>query len=210
MYIKVCGMKDPENIRSLTDLPIHFMGLIFYPRSPRYAGDREPLMLRVLPDIIRKVGVFVNEAPDIVINHIDRFELNYVQLHGNESPEYIDLLRSKKEVGIIKAFSISGKQDLKAVEMYGDGCDYFLFDTKTPGYGGSGLQFDWNILTEYNGNIPFFLSGGISVADAERIKEIDHPQLYALDLNSKFEISPGIKDISLINQFIKQINDEQN
>lgn len=218
MKIKVCGMKYPDNIQELGRLPIAYMGFILYPKSPRYILDQNGSIevsltekrgiLSTIPSHIKKVGVVVNDKPDLVASHIKNLGLNCIQLHGTEDNSFCDLIRQKSpKTEIIKAISVANISDLEKTKEYSkDSCDYFLFDTKTPQHGGSGKKFDWSILDAYNGDIPFLLSGGISIDDIERIKEIKHPQLYGLDLNSKFEIKPALKDIELLKQFIKQLN----
>lgn len=209
MKIKVCGMKNPENIQSLAQLPIDYMGLIFYPKSPRYIQNLDASLLDVLPNTISRVGVFVNEDIASLLRLIDKYELSVVQLHGNESLEYCSNMKDKyPKLIIIKAFNVSEPSDFIKMDQYIDVCDYFLFDTKTTQHGGSGLKFDWNILNEYMGDTPFFLSGGISAGDVEVIRNISHPKLYALDLNSKFELEPGLKNITLLEQFINQLKNE--
>ena len=202
-------MKSPENIRSLAQLPIDYMGLIFYPKSPRYIQNLDASLLDVLPNTISRVGVFVNEDIASLLRLIDKYELSVVQLHGNESLEYCSNMKDKyPKLIIIKAFNVSEPSDFIKMNQYIDVCDYFLFDTKTSQHGGSGLKFDWNILNEYMGDTPFFLSGGISAGDVEVIRKISHPKLYALDLNSKFELEPGLKNITLLEQFINQLKNE--
>lgn len=209
MKIKVCGMKIHTNIEALGQLPIDFMGLIFYSKSPRYINDLNPDSLNILSSSISKVGVFVNEDIDTLIEQVKTYKLNFVQLHGNESADYCKEVKTRQnDLHIIKAFNVADATDFEKTEDYKSVCDYFLFDTKTPQYGGSGQKFDWNILDAYKGKTPFFLSGGITVDDVQAIKKIKHPSLYALDLNSKFEIEPGIKNIELIQQFIKTLRDE--
>jgi len=206
MKIKVCGMKSPDNIRELSQLPIDLMGLIFYPKSPRYIGDLAPDALDALPENIGRVGVFVNEDLQVVVDFINKYRLNYVQLHGNESPEYcINLKGLSPEIKIIKAFSIAEASDFEKTKDYENRVDYFLFDTKTPQYGGSGQKFDWSILNDYTGNAPFFLSGGISAEDALLIRKLENDRIVGLDLNSRFEIEPGLKNIELLHRFIKEI-----
>ena len=202
-------MKSPENIRALAQLPIDYMGLIFYPKSPRYIQNLDASLLDVLPNTISRVGVFVNEDIASLLRLIDKYELSVVQLHGNESLEYCSNMKDKyPKLIIIKAFNVSEPSDFIKMNQYIDVCDYFLFDTKTSQHGGSGLKFDWNILNEYMGDTPFFLSGGISAGDVEVIRKISHPKLYALDLNSKFELEPGLKNITLLEQFINQLKNE--
>ena len=202
-------MKNPENIQALAQLPIDYMGLIFYPKSPRYIRDLESSLLDILPNTISRVGVFVNENITSLLRLIEKYELSVVQLHGNESLEYCSNIKDKyPKLIIIKAFNVSESSDFIKMDQYADVCDYFLFDTKTSQHGGSGLKFDWNILDEYMGNTPFFLSGGISAEDVDAIRKISHPKLYALDLNSKFELEPGLKNITLLEQFINQLKNE--
>jgi len=207
MKIKVCGMKYPDNIEALSRLPIDYMGLIFYDKSPRMVEKLTLADLNILPTHIKRTGVFVKATIDFINEKISQYNLDAIQLHGNESPDFCNELNGK--IPVIKAFSISSASDFLITKDYEIYVQYFLFDTKTPQYGGSGEKFDWNILKEYEGETPFFLSGGISAQDVNKIKEIKHPGLYAVDLNSRFETQPGLKDIELLNQFIKQLNDEQ-
>lgn len=209
MKIKVCGMKSPDNIKSLAQLSIDYMGLIFYPKSPRYIQDLDPMFLDVLPDKINRVGVFVNEDVEVLLKQIDKYKLSVVQLHGTESLEYCEIIKNRyPKLMLIKAFNVSEVADFSKMEQYESVCNYFLFDTKTSQHGGSGLKFDWTILDGYKGKIPFFLSGGISSEDVQAIKNISYPKLYALDLNSRFELEPGVKNIELLEQFINQLKDE--
>lgn len=204
--IKVCGMRDAHNIEQLVELPFDYIGFIFYPQSPRYVRRLESDTLSLIPDSIKKVGVFVNDIPSRVMSYIKDYKLDSVQLHGYEDPHYCQFLKSKSpDTDIIKAFSISEEADLKMVHKYVNCCDYFLFDTKTANYGGSGEQFDWSVLNSYEDNIPFFLSGGISADDIDNLLSFSHPMLYAIDINSKFETEPGIKDVELIKEFIEKI-----
>lgn len=202
-------MKNPENIKALAKLPIDYMGFIFYQKSPRYIQNMDSSILDALPDSIDRVGVFVNESIEFVLEQINKYKLSVIQLHGSESVEYCsDLKKSFPKLILVKVFNIAEKADFLRTHEYEGVCNFFLFDTKTSQHGGSGLKFDWTILDEYKGNLPFFLSGGISVEDAESIKNIFHPKLYALDLNSKFELEPGLKNIELLEQFINQLKDE--
>lgn len=207
-------MKFPDNIKQLAELPVDFIGLIMYRKSPRYflgedtdiTPDARREALFSIPQQIAKVGVMVNEDPMSAFFYAKHLKLDYLQLHGNESVQDCEMIKlAQPDLKIIKAFNVSAAEDFRQTKAYEGICDYFLFDTKTPQHGGSGLKFDWEILNEYKGDTPFFLSGGISVEDAGRIKEIQHPRLYAVDLNSKFETAPGQKDIELLNQFIKQL-----
>jgi len=196
-------MKYPENIKELVSLPIDMMGLIFYEKTKRYAGNLPASELRIVPSHIQKVGVFVNASKEDIFEKIKEYDLQIVQLHGEESPEFCIEIK-KTGVKVIKSFSIEGIDDFKKLHLYENVCDYFLFDTKTPLYGGSGNKFDWEILSSYNGETPFILSGGIGLEDAESIKELRNPKLYGIDLNSRFEISPGEKDIGRLKEFFQK------
>ena len=200
-------MKHPGNIKELSKLPINFMGIIFYAKSPRHADELKMNDVNVLPPPIKRVGVFVDSSIDYIMEMITKYNLDLIQLHGTETVEVCKEL--SKKIPIIKAFNISEASDFAQTKPYENVCTYFLFDTKTLLPGGSGQKFDWNILNAYKGNTPFFLSGGISPEDAGRIKKIQHPKLHGIDLNSRFETAPGLKEIELLKQFIKQLNDEQ-
>ncbi len=204
LLIKVCGMKFPENIKSVAALQPDLMGFIFYPKSPRYAEPLDVEMLQSLPTSIKKVGVFVNEDLERILTLVFKYKFDGVQLHGTENK---DICQKLKETGliVIKAFPISDASNFKVTATYEGVCDYFLFDTKTEAYGGSGIKFDWTILDEYKGEMPFLLSGGISADDAETILKINHPKMSGIDLNSKFELKPGEKNIELLRSFLKEI-----
>jgi phosphoribosylanthranilate isomerase len=204
MQIKVCGMKDALNIKDLVQFPINWMGLIFYEKSPRYAGDLEASALEIVPPSIQKTGVFVNASAENILERVRQYDLQAVQLHGEESPAFCRELQSQG-VQVIKTFSIEKSEDLKSCIFYEDACDYYLFDTKTSKYGGSGKKFDWQALSFYEGKTPFFLSGGIDLEDAATIHQFNHPGLFAVDLNSRFEILPGIKDTKKIKKFINAL-----
>lgn len=206
MKIKVCGMKDTDNMSDLWQLPINYMGLIFYSKSPRFADGVDASFLDDMPKDIEKVGVFVNADIDYILDKVKKYKLDMVQLHGRESVPFCEEL--SKSVPIIKVFSVSDKSDLANAKDYEHVSKYFLFDTKTSEHGGSGIKFDWKILDAYQGETPFFLSGGISAEDVEIIKNISHPMLHGLDLNSRFETSPGMKDVGLLKKFIKEISYE--
>lgn len=200
MKIKVCGMKYAKNISELMKLPIDMMGLIFYSKSPRYVSTSD---LPASYSSIQRVGVFVNADLDEIEEKVEQYELDLIQLHGDESPEFCKSLEQR--LPVIKALSIAKKEDLEYTKRYEGVCSYFLFDTKTPQYGGSGQKFDWQILDSYRGKIPFLLSGGISEKDVSALKKIQHPMFYGIDLNSCFELEAGLKNISLIEKFIKEI-----
>lgn len=198
--IKVCGMREAENIRAVEQLGVDMIGFIFYPRSPRCICE----LPHYLPVNALRVGVFVNENKQTVETYADRFGLNYLQLHGNESPEYCQSLRTAG-MKIIKTFSIARAKDLQQVHRYEATCDYLLFDTKTEQFGGSGNQFDWNLLHAYNGRTPFLLSGGINLYSTKALKAFHHPCLAGFDINSRFELAPGKKDAERINQFLQEL-----
>ena len=204
MILKVCGMKYADNIRQLDEAQIaQWMGFIFYPRSPRYVGERPTY----LPRHSQRVGVFVDSTIDDIMAHLADYQLNLIQLHGNESPAFCQTLRSQlgKDVRLIKALQVSSATSFQAAEAYAPVIDYFLFETQCNSYGGSGRQFDWTLLHSYHGNTPFLLTGGIGPADAERVRAFRHPQFVGIDLNSRFETAPARKDIQAIQTFTQQI-----
>jgi phosphoribosylanthranilate isomerase len=203
MKIKVCGMRDTSNINELAGLKPDFIGFILYPGSARYVGDKYQLDA-VIPDQTKKVGVFVNALIKDVFNWKIRLNLDLVQLHGAEPPEYCSEIHHLG-LTIIKAFGISTDFDFNLLDEYTPYCDYFLFDTKTALHGGSGQKFDWEILDSYPLQTPYFLSGGIGPQDAEILSTKESEKLFAIDINSGFEITPGIKDIDQVRQFIKKI-----
>lgn len=202
MKIKICGMKNPSNMLAVAALKPDFMGFIFYQKSPRYAEPLDKHTLDLLPNSIQKIGVFVNETLENILTTIYKYKLDGVQLHGTEMSAMCKELCDAGYV-VVKAFPIEADYNFKVTKAYEGTCDYFLFDTKTDIYGGSGVKFNWNILNEYIGKTPFLLSGGIGPDDADAILKIDHPMLAGIDLNSKFELSPGLKSIDLLNAFMK-------
>lgn len=202
MKIKVCGMRNPENIIELSALHPDFMGFIFYKKSPRYVGDLLPEILTNIS--AKKVGVFVNEGIQQICSLASKYNLDAIQLHGKESVETCKLVKRNGLI-CIKAFSIEKPEDFEASIDYDSCADFFLFDTKTPAYGGSGQKFDWSILEHYKGKKNFFLSGGISLEDVENIKALNHPKLYCVDINSKFETEPAMKNIEQIKIFFQQM-----
>ena len=204
LIIKICGMCDAQNIREVEKLDPDFIGFIFYPPSPRYVSTVPEYM----PAKAKRVGIFVNENPLQVISVAKRFELNYLQLHGNEDDACCRKLKASG-YGIIKAFPVAYRRDIKRTEEYAEACDYFLFDTKTPSVGGSGRKFNWDFLDAYTGQTPFLLSGGISPEDAVRLKKLRHPLLAGFDLNSRFENAPAMKDVEKLKTFIDIIRNEQ-
>ena len=200
MIVKVCGMREPDNIRRVEQAGPDWMGVIFFPHSSRYVSCRPAY----LPEQCKRVGVFVNEKTPVILQKADEFGLHYIQLHGRETPEQCLNLK-RAGLGVIKVFSIAGTSDLKPTACYESVCDYFLFDTACTGFGGSGKTFDWQMLSAYHGSTPFLLSGGLKPDSLHALKEFRHPAWAGIDLNSGFEISPGKKDAELLNTFIEQI-----
>lgn len=211
MMIKVCGMREPNNIRALSQIDgVDMMGLIFFLKSPRCVPAT--LKLQQLPEQHPKlVGVFVNETQRNVITQVINFRLDYVQLHGTENPTYLDNLRKAivpdilPDIKIIKAISVREADDVKRWRDYEGHADLLLFDTKTKLVGGSGEQFDWSILQNYDGNIPFILSGGIGPEDTERVMKFHHPMCVGIDLNSRFEVAPAVKNTEEIQKFVTKV-----
>jgi phosphoribosylanthranilate isomerase len=180
------------------------MGLIFYGKSPRCVDERDEEGINALPLTVPRAGVFVDASREYVRERVMRYNLRFVQLHGQEPPALCDFLTGCANV--IKSFRVQTVEDFKMCLPYEGCCDFFLFDTPTPQYGGSGKKFDWEILQAYKGKTPFFLSGGIAPEDADIIRRLNYPRLAAVDLNSRFETSPGIKDIDKVRQFLSDIN----
>lgn len=205
VLIKVCGMREPDNIREILTLDPGFLGLIFYPKSSRYVTSPTIINNIRFGQNTKKTGVFVNATEDEIMQKVKLYELQAVQLHGEESVVLCRSLRNKG-VLVLKAFQIYAAEDFEDTLLYNDQVDYFLFDTKTASYGGSGSKFDWSLLDAYHGNTPFFLSGGIGPDDVQAIQKINHPLFRGVDLNSRFEIAPAIKSYKLLQQFIKQLN----
>ena len=205
--VKVCGMREPENIREAEALGIDLMGFIFWPKSSRYVSERPAY----LPTKCKRVGVFVDEHIEEVQRIAGEYALDIVQLHGHESPDYIRQL--PLSCSLIKAFNIATIDDFTACIPYEGLVDYFLFDTRKPLKevggrhlpGGTGEKFDWSVLRAYRGQTPFLLSGGIGPDDALRIKAFSHPRYAGIDLNSRFELSPGLKDIDSIKGFLEKV-----
>ncbi len=200
--IKICGMREPDNIREASELKPDLLGFIFYRGSHRYAGELlDPGVLSAIPEHIKKTGVFVNSDFQEIISIAGKYSLDTLQLHGSETPDECFRLK-EKGISIIKAFSIKESKDFSLCNNYVDSTDYLLFDTLSEKYGGSGLKFDWRLLDDYNLDIPFFLSGGISPDDIGNIMEITNDSFAGVDLNSRFEIKPGLKDIQALKKFI--------
>jgi phosphoribosylanthranilate isomerase len=202
MTIKVCGLREPENIRAVESINgVDFMGFIFYPPSPRHVSGSKEIIDAVRQCRKKKVGVFVNETVENMLQKAELYRLDYLQLHGAESSDTCGLLRAKG-YGVIKAFSIASASDFETVDSYDGRVDYLLFDTKSAAYGGSGKRFDWTLLNSYGADIPFLLSGGLSPDCLHDLLSFRHPQFAGVDINSGFEVSPGIKDVELIKGFV--------
>lgn len=202
--VKVCGLKYPDNIAAVCSLDVDFIGFIFYDKSKRYVGHASKQYIGSLKQPI-KVGVFVNADLTEICTKIDEFNLNMIQLHGNESPEFCKQLSRQTNLPLIKAFGIDHGFDWSILNPYTGIIDYFLFDTKSSSYGGTGVTFDWSQLNQYKLEDPYFLSGGLDADNIQQALAINDPRLYALDLNSKFEIEPGLKDINLLTHSINSI-----
>lgn len=202
LRIKVCGMKFTTNREAVENLGVDFLGYIFYADSKRYIGKNpeQGLFAAKKP----KVGVFVDENAFEIMGLAKNLGFEYVQLHGKENPKTCQLLKNQG-LKIIKAFSVDEKFKFFVTQPYEKVADFFLFDTKTKLPGGSGEKFNWDILKNYEGHTPFFLSGGISPDDVKSIKEIDHPKFTGVDLNSGFEDEPGLKNIEKLKQFISEL-----
>lgn len=210
-------MRDADNIRDISALGVDMIGLIFYPPSPRYVqqfSSGAGIIPDYAPDMGKtplRVGVFVDDMPQNIVTRVYNYKLDYIQLHGNEPRETLENLRAtidpdiKPKIKIIKAISVSSAEDIKKYKEYVGAADLFLFDTKCKTVGGSGEQFDWQVLEQYDGETPFLLSGGIGPDDAERVKSFHHPQCIGIDLNSKFEIEPALKDVEKLKEFLGKI-----
>ena len=198
-------MREAQNISTVEALGIDWMGLIFYPPSSRYVTEVPGYLPRC-----KRVGVFVDADLDFIARRVTQFGLNLVQLHGNESPDFCKQIRTQfPGLGIIKVFSIRTIEELQRTAQYEGLADYFLFDTFCKEKGGSGRMFDHSILNSYKGNTPFLLSGGLSLENMADIQDFSHPCLHGYDLNSRFEISPALKDADKLREFINQIRKQE-
>lgn len=198
--VKVCGMKDAQNIQDIAALQPSMMGFIFYSPSKRFVG--EDFDMPVIANDIEKVAVFVNERPASIIGILQKYSFRTAQLHGNERPADCQLI---KDAGfkVMKAFGIDGAFNWNDLQPYIPVTDGFVFDTKTPTHGGSGVKFNWEILKAYTLHHPFLLSGGIKPEDAEALKDFFHPQCIGFDINSGFEVSAGLKDVEKVRLFME-------
>jgi phosphoribosylanthranilate isomerase len=209
MRIKVCGMTQLEQVEQLQGLGATFAGFIFYPKSPRYVFRHLTSAQIKKVNTINKVGVFVNASVEEVLLMVDECRLSMVQLHGDESPKYCE--RIADYVSVVKAFRLSDNDSIDwLIKPYMDIVDMFMFDTMGSGYGGTGKKFDWNMLKGHDIGKPFFLSGGIQPEDTKALKDFQDDDvskaMFAIDINSKFESSPGIKDLWKVRSFISELN----
>ena len=212
-------MRDAQNIREVSQLGVDMIGMIFYPKSPRYV-EMQSSHAGIIPDYAKedinikssktpaRVGVFVDDMVQNIVTRVVNYHLDYVQLHGNEPREMCENLRLTLDpdirpgIKIIKAISVSDASDIQKYKEYVGAVDLFLFDTKCKTVGGSGQQFDWQVLEQYDGEVPFLLSGGIGPEDASRLHAFHHPKCIGIDLNSRFEIEPGVKDVEKLKGFL--------
>lgn len=202
MLIKVCGMKFPENMLNVAAAEPDMLGFIFYDGTQRNMADYlSPDDLKKLSPKIIKTGVFVNETADQIIRTVEKYGLNAVQLHGDESPELCKTI-SRTGFPVFKAFRVSDDFSFESTEAYSLSCRFFIFDADGKSYGGNGTQFNWEKLKSYDGQTPFLLSGGIKPGDEENLKKVKHPHLAGFDINSKFEIGPGLKNVESVKNFI--------
>ena len=208
MNVKVCGMRNAQNIQEVERLGIDMMGFIFWPRSSRYVSERPAY----LPTKCKRVGVFVDQPLEEVMQTARDYSLDYIQLHGNESPDYLRQLRSPS-FAVIKAFNIATAADFVQTEDYRGLADAFLFDTKGKSVGGNGEKFDWGVLDSYDSDVPFLLSGGICPADAPSVRSLFASgrkpfasKCIGIDLNSRFETAPGMKDAAALRRFLSALN----
>ncbi|HEY8934285.1 MAG TPA: phosphoribosylanthranilate isomerase [Cyclobacteriaceae bacterium] len=204
--LKVCGMRDAENIMQVALCQPDYMGFIFYEKSPRFVGTNFQVPGAFSPSI-KRVGVFVNEESQTVLKHSKALKLDYVQLHGKESEEQCNQFKDAG-IGVIKVFSVDDAFDFTVTKPYKDYVDFFLFDTKGKYHGGNAVTFNWSILKNYDQEIPFFLSGGINPDNVSGIAELKEMNIHALDINSGVEITPGVKDvhkIKLINDILRTL-----
>jgi phosphoribosylanthranilate isomerase len=206
MKIKVCGLRLQGNIEEVVLLQPNFIGFIFYEKSPRFVGEQlNEEYVRSIPSNIKKVGVFVNASPGYIVDTVKKYDLQYAQLHGNEMPDMCRSLR-QKGINIIKAFSIDDSFNFNMLNNYKSFCDMFLFDAKGDAPGGNGIPFNWNILSKYDNEKPYFLSGGIGPDNIASVIELSKKtRIYGIDVNSLYESEPGVKDIAKLEQLFNQV-----
>jgi phosphoribosylanthranilate isomerase len=200
MKLKVCGLKYSDNIKQIAELNPDYMGFIFFEGSKRFVGHDF-----VMPEIqqgVKKSGVFVNAPQAFILENVKKHKLDIIQLHGDESPEYCEQL--SKSVSVIKAFGVDENFDLKVLNSYKPFCKFFLFDSKTESFGGSGKPFNWEVLKNYDNAVPYFIAGGMDLEEFRKVEALNL-KVYGIDVNSKFEIKPGYKDIIKIIQIKNNI-----
>jgi phosphoribosylanthranilate isomerase len=201
--VKVCGLTDAMNARQVADAGADFAGFIFYSQSKRFVGETPHTELFMsIPAHVKKVGVFVNEKKERIIEIARDYQLDLVQLHGVEPAVFCNDLKMKG-ICVVKAFGVGEDFEFDRLTEYKDTCDYFLFDTQTMLHGGSGIKFRWERLEDYKLDKPFFLGGGIGPLDVQKVRSIHHPGFFAADINSRFETAPGVKDIDIVRTFIQ-------
>ena len=209
MRVKVCGMTKAEQVYELDAIGVEFAGFIFYPKSKRFVlHQMPPTEIKNIEGNISKVGVFVNAQEEYILKQVEDCGLSLVQLHGDESPKFCENISNYTTV--VKAFRLTEDDNIEwKIKDYMEAADMFLFDTEGAGYGGTGKKFDWNMLKEANINKPFFLSGGIQPEDVDELKDFETTSvakdLFAVDINSRFEVVPGIKDMEKVRRFVTTI-----
>lgn len=207
LRLKVCGLRHPGNLRALAPLRPDYAGFIFYPGSKRYVGANfDPATLSLLPTGTQRVGVFVDAPPDQMLRLAACYRLDALQLHGDESPETCAVLHAGGH-RLIKAFAVDASFDFSVTNAYAPYVDLLLFDTKGPARGGNGTAFDWSVLARYHGEVPFLLSGGIGPDAPVALRAFNHPAWWGIDVNSRFETAPGVKDADLLTAFCKEWKD---
>ncbi|MBC7570036.1 MAG: phosphoribosylanthranilate isomerase [Spirosoma sp.] len=205
MKIKVCGMRDADNLRNVAALGPDFIGFIFYDQSPRFVGNvLDEEVVKELPRSIQKVGVFVNASPDYILRMVKKYDFQYVQLHGTETPDFCRSLRNRG-ISLIKAFRVDGSFNFSMLNNYKAHCDFFLFDAKGEHPGGNGISFDWGVMRNYDNEKPFFISGGIGLYNLDQLDQLKGLKLYGVDVNSQVETSPGVKDIDKLRELITRL-----
>ena len=207
MRVKVCGMNFPDNVAAVDALGVDLLGFVFYPNSPRCVTTPPE---KLPPTRAKRVGVFVDQDGDEILSAVGRYGLDGVQLHGAESPDFCRRLRGSLPLGtlLVKAVGVASFEDLTTALAYEEVADGLLFDTRCATHGGSGRRFDWSLLSRYRGNLPFLLSGGLGPGDEERVRSFHHPRCQGIDLNSRFELSPGVKDVAALARFLRGIGRE--
>lgn len=209
MLIKVCGMREADNIREVDALGVDIIGLIFWPKSARYVAQRPAY----LPQKAQRAGVFVNASEEEIIKKTKEYQLDFIQLHGDETLSYVTSLHKRLAVEmeqeniprIVRAISVASRGHVLKAMMWDGYVDGILFETPSNGYGGSGVQFDWSLLTSYRSQTPFFLTGGIGPQSIDNLLAFEHPEWLGVDLNSKFESAPGVKDLTLLRPFVEKL-----